>query len=585
MPGAQQNAIISSAIEQSFQDKPLVGGASLLFHWMVRAGVNVHPWWSPVRDIDLRNFWKSSDHVSGAIYTMQSKMTSIPFKVIPRFPSNKQHVREAEKWTTKLQAGAEWGEGWPPFFAKWVEDLVGQDNGTFAEIIGAGAPDGPIVGEAVTVRHLDAARCQRTGNPYYPVIYHHSNGRMFKLHASRVMFTAQMPSSIEEMYGVGFCSVSRAINTAQTLIDMLIYKGEKMGSRPRRAVAVTKGGLDPEDVLEAFKLVEGAEDSQGLRRYSKIALVGDSSLPDADIGLIDMASLPDGFDQETDFFIGMAVLALAFGLDARELAPAMQSGSTRADALLQHLKQRGKGPGQIIQATEQLFNFKVLPPYLEFTFDYQDDEQDRQAAETKEIRARGWKTAIASKAIDERTARQQMMEAGDLERSQFERLELEDERLDDGTSVLALFESEDPEMRAYLRLGVAGFNPFDIDPETAGDLLPQIHKKMMQAQADIVNGTNQEARWKATQAYYALKALEKKATPDPFALAPGAPGTPGQPPKPADDGLPQRDDRLRKVSPLSPSRETIKIGPAKLKPNQDDAVKEWEGVVSEGDPF
>lgn len=569
MPDANTNAIIENSIDQSFQEKPKAGQSSYLLHWMIRAGLNLRGWWSPSRDIDLRNFWKGSDHVSGALYTMQSKMQSIPFQVLPRDPSNKEHLRDAERWTTKLQSGAEWGEGWISFFGKGVEDLLSQDNGWFSEIIGAGDPAGALIGEAITVKHLDAARCQRTGDPVYPVIYHDTNGKMFKIHSSRVMYTAQMSSPIKEMFGVGFCAISRAINTAQSLVDNLIYKQEKMGSRPRRAVAITRGGLDPEAVALAFQKVEAEQDSQGLSRYSKIALVGDSSLPEADINLIDMASLPDGFDEETSFNLGIAVLALAFGLDARELAPAMVSGATRADALLQHLKQRGKGPGQIIQLTESLFNFRVLPPYLQLVFDFQDDEQDRQAAETKEVRARRWKTAIGSNALDERTARQQMMEVGDLDRSQFEMLELKDGRLPDGTDILALFLSDNDEIGPYLRMNVAGFDPLEAGIDDADTLLPAIHRKMGEAQKAIVNGTNQNARWNATMALYALKALEKKVSPPEPSV--GAQGI--APSKPDEDGLVQHDDRLRKVNPTAPSRATIKIG-QKLEPDSDDTLKE-----------
>lgn len=581
MPDTQTNAIIEQSIDQSVQSTPSVSSGSFLLHWLVRAGLNLHAWWSEARDIDLRNFWKTSDHLSGAMYTMQSKMTSIPFQVLPRDPSNKEHLRAAEKWTLKLQGGAEWGEGWASFYAPFVEDLLGQDNGGFFEIIGAGAADGPLVGEAVTVKQIDAGACQRTGDPTYPVLYRDSSGKMYKLHRSRVGYVSQLPSSIKDMYKVGFCAVSRCINTAQSLVDNLIYKQEKLGSRPRRAVAVTQGGLDPEDVAEAFKLVESELDSQGLSRYSKIALVGDSSLPEADINMIDMASLPDGFDEETSFNLGIAVIALAFGLDARELAPAMTSGATRADALLQHLKQRGKGPGQIIQLTEQLFDYKVLPPYLQLVFDFQDDEQDRQAAETKEIRSRRWNTAIKSGALDERTTRQQMMEVGDLDRSQFELLELKDGRLPDGTDVTALFFTEDQEIKPFLRLGIAGFNPFDIQPGAETDALPVVHKKMAAAQEAMVNGTNQNSRWKATMAFYALQALEKKIVP-PLPVFPVAPGG-GKPQAGGPPTQTEPDGRTRHTNPAAPSRETIKVNTQPLKPNSDDAMKEEAGEMPE--PF
>jgi hypothetical protein len=553
--------IFEQSVAQSFQTAPKAEQGAFLLHWLVRSGMNVPAWWSPARDVALRSFWKTSDHVSGTLYTMQSKMTSIPFRVLARDPSNKEDVRRAEQWTDRLQSGAEWGEGWVTFFARWVEDLLTQDNGAFAEIIGAGPPDGPIVGTPVTVRHLDAARCQRTGDPRYPVIYHDITGKMFKVHYSRLLSSSQMTSPAQEMFGVGFCAVSRAINSAQALVDILTYKQEKLGSRPRRAVAVTRGGLDPEDVKKAFDMVESEMDSQGLSRYSKIALVGDSSIPEAAIDMIDMASLPDGFDQETDFNLGVAILALAFGLDARELAPALVSGATRADALLQHLKQRGKGPGQIIQTTEQLFDFRVLPRYLQLVFDFQDDEQDRQAAETKEVRSRRWRTSIDSHALDERVSRQQMIEVGDLDRAQYEYLELQDGRLPDGTDVLGLFTSQDPEIRGYLRLGLADFNPFDVDVNE--DILPAIYKKMLDTQKVIVNGSNQNERFKATQAFYALKALEKRVQ--------GAQEIGPEPVKPGD--LPVKDERMRKISPITPNRTAVSTG-QKLEPDSDDDVKE-----------
>ncbi len=88
-----------------------------------------------------------------------------------------------------------------------------------------------------------------------------------------------------------------------------------------------------------------------MSRYSKIAVVGSASLPEASLTMTDLAGLPDNFDERTSMELGMATIALAFGMDARELFPSLTSGSTRADALIQHLKQRGKGPGQIVQLT------------------------------------------------------------------------------------------------------------------------------------------------------------------------------------------------------------------------------------------
>lgn len=477
-------------------------------HWLARAGMNISPWWSSARDKQLREFWKKSDHLSGAVYTMQSKMTAIPFRVVPRDISLSQHVRDAEEATHILTDAAEFGEGWINFYGKFVEDLITQDNGAFAEVIGPGRPDGPIIGRPVTVAHLDSYRCQRTGDPEYPVIYHDLDQRMHKLHYTRVIYTSQMSSPIAEMFGVGFCSVSRCVNVAQTLIDILTFKQEKLGSRPHRSILIPQGGLDPGDVQTAFQMAEGEMDNMGLSRYSKIVLAGSSSLPEADIKVIELSSLPDGFDEETSITLGMATVALAFGVDARELFPGMSAGATRADALLQHLKQRGKGPGQILQTTEQLFNFKFLPPYLTFTFDFQDDAQDRQVADIKKVRAERRLQDLNAQTINVRAAREQMLQDGDLNHTQFERLELQDGRMADGTSILGLFFSQDPLTKKMLKLdGVDDpTDVYDNDPDT---VLTALNKKLVEVTKINITNADPVTTWCAYRSLMALSYLEK----------------------------------------------------------------------------
>jgi len=77
----------------------------------------------------------------------------------------------------------------------------------------------------------------------------------------------------------------------------------------------------------------------------------------------------------------MYSLALAFGMDAREIWPATASGATKADATIQHQKAIGKGWGDLITTLERGFNWSVLPEGVELEFDNQDDEQDRLVAE------------------------------------------------------------------------------------------------------------------------------------------------------------------------------------------------------------
>lgn len=458
MTDAQLEEAQEASVQPRARGEAAVGSHLSFVFWMAGTNELISPWWSRHRDGQLRDFWKRVDYLAGAINTLEAMLTTIPMQVLPRNPNIRAHQKQAEAFTRMLTDQSEFGDGWGAFYSKFIEDLVTQDNGAFAEIIGDGEPDGPIVGMPHGVAHLDSWRCRRTGDPEFPVVYESSAGKLTKLHRSRVLFGAQQPSPIETMYGVGFSAVSRCINNSQSLLDMLVFKQEKLGSRPQRQILVTSGGLDPDDVTSAFEQANENMDNQRLSRYSRTVVVGASGLEDAGLDAVDLASLPDGFSEEESVSLGMAAIALAFAMDPRELWPGQVARSTRAEALISHIKQRGKGPGQILHFTERKFNFKVLPPQLELVFDFQDDAQDAQVAEIKNTRSTYHNRDLELGILDTRTVRQQMVEDGDLTEAQFTRLELDDGRTTDGREVIALF--FDPEFEEDLALPVE--DPLDI---------------------------------------------------------------------------------------------------------------------------
>lgn len=445
---------ISQSLDNTIQQgiKRDFGGLGMvpLLFYMGKANDIIAPWWSFKRDSDLTHFWKASDHLSGAIYAMNSKMTTIPVKVMARDVSIKSHVIVAEQYTELLNKSVQFGEGWMNFFSRWVEDLLTQDNGFFIEVIGPGAKDGPIEGMAISMAALDAARCTRTGNPLYPVYYTDTDGKMYKLHYSRVIYGTQISSNRREMNGIGFCAVSRCINAAQNLVDIAVYKQEKLGSRPQRQILITKGGLDPEDLQAAIKLSESRMTSSGLTRFSKSIAVGDRNVPNSGLEQIDMASVPDGFDEKESTILGMSVISLALGMDARELFPGMESGASKADAIIQHIKQSGKGPGQILQQASDLIDQKFLPPFLKTVFDNLDYTEDRQIADVRGVRAQVRERNMKNRLTTARVERETMVADGEITTSQFEELELGDGRLSDGVEVDILFKSKDKDFVEFL---------------------------------------------------------------------------------------------------------------------------------------
>lgn len=491
----------SESTEQVGSSTPVIGRLSL-------SNDIIAPWWSYARDRQLKAFWMNNEFLAGPMYNMVAKMQAIPFSIIPDDFADPEKVALANEYTEHLYDAPEYGVGWDSWFGMWVQNLLGQDNGAFSEITGKGSPEGPIIGMPGTVEMLDTNQCHRTSNPEYPVIYYDNDGRRYRLHYTRVMYDSQLPSTDIWMNKVGLCAISRAVNPGQNLLDISIYKQEKLGSRPNRAIGITQGGLDPVDVRNAMEMANLEMTTKGLRRYSQLIVLGSATLAEADMKLMDIASLPDGFSEQDSIVIGMAIIALAFGVDARELFPAMGVGATRADALLQHIKQRGKGPGQILQSVERLFSRKFLPPFLRMEFDYQDDVQDRQEAEIEKIRAERRQRDLGTGVTDMRTERERMLAWGEIDESQFARLELTDGRLPDGTSILSLFFSNNEMIGTMLSNRFE--NILDKNNNDPMEIFQYINERRAAISISLANSRSLKKVEAARQAIAALGELENE---------------------------------------------------------------------------
>lgn len=470
-----------------------------LFWALVSTGGTLPAWWSKTRDRELRAFWKGVDHLSSAFYTIAARLSSVPFKIEPRDPEIKGHWKQAEKFESILAEESEFGQGWEAFWTKWLTDLWAQDNGAFGEVIGEGRPDGPIRGPAVGLAHLDSYRCQRTGDPEFPVIYS-SHGKPYKLHHSRVIFGSQLPSPNADMNGVGLCWASRCAGMAQHLKDIVTYIQEKLGSRPYRGI-IYGGGVHGDLVGEAAAAASEAADNANLARFSKWPVLM-SAQGDISLNMLDLSSLPDGFDLETSMTLGIYTIAEAGGFPPRWIWPATVTGATKADAAYQHMVGNMAGAGATLRMM-QLFLAgtergrrhtagKFLPPHLKLTFDFQDDEQDRARAEIGNDRSERHERDLASGVVDLRTAREQMLSDGDLTTSQFERLELEGGRTPEGDDLLDLF---------YRGLELLeGIDPRNPD-------LALAEERLVEAKRQVVEATAQQAKKDAQMAEAALKWL------------------------------------------------------------------------------
>ena len=456
-------------------------------------------WWSWTREAYLMRNWQKCPLYAGAVFNIGAKLSTIPPIVEPRDPSLKTERDRAEKFAISLIEGSEFGVGWLEFAMKWFQARFNTDNGAFGEVLGRGPKDGPIIGSPVGLANLDSSCCWRTGHPEWPIVYKQElSGRKFKLHRDRVIFGAQLPSTIDRMNGVGLGWFSRVMGIAQSIVDDLTYKQEKLGGRPKRSILVGKK-ISVDMVKAAFGMADEAADNAGLRRMSVTPVVANETAADVGIDVVDLASLPDGFDWETDVTLAMYTIALTGGFPVRWMWPATAVGATKADALLQHMATAMSGAAHELGTLSLLMGGsekgpyhkrgKFLPPSLKMRFDVQDDWIDQVQAEIQNTRSQKYERNLGDGSITVRIAREQMLDAGEITEAQFRDMELESGRTMDGLPIDILFYGDNP----YLQ----GIDPDDFSEE-------EVKTKLKEAKRASVTENGE----RKTQAKEAVRALE-----------------------------------------------------------------------------
>lgn len=361
------------------------------------------PQWSyypQERDRYLRLLSKREPIMAGALYSVVSRIKSLPWN-IKGGVVNKNYYQG-------LLAQADGGAGFGQFVSKVVSDLLNQDNGAFIELVGAGRWDKPLKGRVKKIYHLDSARCLRTFDTEFPVIYIDPlNNSYHRLHKTRVVMLSSNPQPDELARNVGFCAVSRALKMMQIIRNVETYKDEKVSGKFKRAIGYGNG-FTPKQFKQVMDVNEQQAENSNFTIYNEIPFLI-STTQEAKLGLLDLASLPDGFQYKEEIDIYVYILALCFGTDAREFWPATASGATKADASVQHLKAQGKGIADIIKMIETAINWQIMPANgsAEFEYDFTDDEQDKAVAEGQTVKAtniamyqqNGWITPQEGRAL------------------------------------------------------------------------------------------------------------------------------------------------------------------------------------------
>lgn len=410
-------ALLDASVKESPQQKSNypsnVFESSLL--WFVASNADgFEPWGqrTKVRDFQLRNFITSESTFTSALGIVVARNAAYDWKIEgpPRTSAAMHRVLE----------DSDQGRGWTSLMSKLSIDAYTQDNGAFAEIArhDNSSADSPVV----ALNHLDASRCWHTGDPLRPVIYMDIRGAYHLLDWWSVAVISEMPAPIDIRPGIQFCALTRLLLAAQVIKNVNIYMREKTGGRNTRAIHLIQG-VTTDQITDALSKLQASADAQGLIHYMNPLMVGTID-PEAkvDYKTLELATLPESWDEQKIFDIYINQIAMAFLTDRQEFAP-LSGGNlgTSAQSQVLHDKSRGKGPGLWMKITAHLMNRLVMPKSCEFTYDLQDLDAEEKEATIKGARRTGRSVAIASGELLVGEARQEAVDDGDLDQELFER--------------------------------------------------------------------------------------------------------------------------------------------------------------------
>lgn len=484
---------------------------SLFLNWMVAAADELPDYWSRARDKRLRVIWRTNDILKLAVSTFLQKLQTVPFFITPLSNNVESHIRQAAALDNALRTNSGIGKGWNSEISKFVTDVLTQDNGGFLCLLGGGDITGPIVGMCQGVVQLDAGLCVRTGNPVYPVRYYNPfDKKEYRIYHTRVIAMSMQPAPEADMYNVGLCPISVALDSAREIANIVRYYEEKMGARPMRQILYVKKGATIDQISGAIDTWRIKLDSESNDLFAQTLVVAPRyPTQEFDLGVLDMASTPDGFNRHETVTVDSAIVAASFGLSLSDLSLNLGSGGqTLGEANLSHLKAYSKGVATFLEQFVAELRAKVVPDHLAIEFDYVDDAQDERRAKIQQLRSDTRSRDLQSGALNPRVARLQMVRNSELTEDEFNELELTDGRMPNGTDVIYLFYSQDPFYRKTLDIGVEKpLDTFSYDPFT---VLETINEKIAEVIEIIESAANAKTAFMARAAHAALVKLRNR---------------------------------------------------------------------------
>lgn len=372
------------ALKQSVQAFPESGMARSPYStWFVPSATDLLPaWYARSCDYALRLYFARIHNtlLQGAVNSYIQQVLSTPFKITGEDTDDVEHYQS-------LFLEGDFGDGVDSFMGKFLLDFLTQNFGGVIEIIGPGAPDKALTGAPTGLAHLDAYQCWATGSKEMPIAYESSeSGKLHFLHHTRVIRLTDMPSANERVYGYGMCGLYRAMSVANAQILMGKHQNEKLSDLPPAGL-LKLGNVKPgywQTIKDRYSADSNKGGSQVWNNIIEIESI-DPTNP-IEVEFVSFSQLPDNFNYKEYLEAHVNMIALALNMDPQDIWPLTGASlGTGTQSKILNAKARGKGYGYMLKRLERVWNRCVLPRDMEFAYEYKDEEQDREVAETAQL--------------------------------------------------------------------------------------------------------------------------------------------------------------------------------------------------------
>lgn len=341
---------------------------------------SITPTWMRPRDIVLSSTREMEDMWSSAIYKAKTKTAALSYDIKDQDDSE----RRASRYQKMLLHFD--GTRYVPGFMKVLEDFLLTDNGCFVEVVRTSNARGSRI---IGLMHRDSFRVMRTGDVDIPYIYVDLKGREHEVYSYQMIDFVDEPLPRATAYGIGRCAASRAFRTILKLAAVEIYFREKVTGDRNLAIHIVNGVTSDQ--------IDGAltdADADRRRRgyvYYKGSVVIPAVKMDAELSVITipLASIPDGFDVETERKDAYLRYANAIGVPVQDIQPLSGQGlGTGTQTIILAEEAEGIGLAAFRKDWTHALNEYVLPETTTFTFTNPNDLRDqKQKAEVDDLRA------------------------------------------------------------------------------------------------------------------------------------------------------------------------------------------------------